>query len=256
MRRSRLGGQPLKRPASRPDGLRLAELRASSRYPLPQSLTTTFSAPAASSLRRRREACESTVRVRIPAERIPHTSRRSSAFVKTRRGSLASFAASSNSRPASRTAASPTRTCRARWSTRERPRVDDVRLPEHRTAEQRPHAGEQLEVDVARNDVVGAALERTDASDGVGVGIGQDDDRHVPVPRAPGLAGAEPAAEIRLAGDHEIGRDALGEIERARRPGGAEHGEPVLAQVSLEELPRAGLVLGEEDGARAHPRRR
>jgi len=62
--------------------------------------------------------------------------------------------------------------------------------------------------------------------------------------------------EIRLAGDHEIGRVALGEVERARGPGGAEHGEPVLTQVLLEKLSRTGLVLGEEDGARAHSGRR
>ena len=43
--------------------------------------------------------------------------RRSSVFVKTRCGSDASFAASSNSRPASRTAVPPTRTCRDRRST-------------------------------------------------------------------------------------------------------------------------------------------
>ena len=53
---------------------------------------------------------KSTVRVRIPLPRIPQTSRRSSVFVKTRLGSLASFAASSYSRPESRTATSPTRT--------------------------------------------------------------------------------------------------------------------------------------------------
>src|SRR6185312_8494081 len=49
--------------------------------------------------------------------RAPQTSRRSSPFVKTRSGSLASFPASSNSRPERRTAVSPTRTWRERWST-------------------------------------------------------------------------------------------------------------------------------------------
>src|SRR6185295_4792112 len=33
---------------------------------------------------------------------------------------------------------------------RERPRVDDVRLPEQGAAEERPHAGEELEVDATR----------------------------------------------------------------------------------------------------------
>src|SRR4029453_5492208 len=74
------------------------------RYPTPQSLTTTSCAPAASSLRRNREAWESSVLVRIAEVRMPHTSRSSSLFVKTRLGSLASLAASSNSWPERRTA--------------------------------------------------------------------------------------------------------------------------------------------------------
>ena len=47
-------------------------------------------------------------------------------------------------------------------------------------------------------------------------------DRHVPVPAAAGLTRAQPAAEVGLAGDHEVGRHALGEIERAGRPARAE----------------------------------
>jgi hypothetical protein len=138
----------------------------------------------------------------------------------------------------------------------ERTGVDDVRLAQHGSPEERPHAREQLEVHVTRHDVVRAALERPDAGDGVRARVGQNDHRHVPVPSPSGLPCTQPAAEVGLAGDHEVRRESLGEIERAGRPGRAEDREPVLAQLVLQKLPRPRLVLGEEDGAGAHPRRR
>src|SRR6476469_8252681 len=51
-------------------------------YPTPHTFTTNAPGAAAESLRRNREACESSVRVR-PRERNPQTSRSSCSFVKT-----------------------------------------------------------------------------------------------------------------------------------------------------------------------------
>ena len=195
------------------------------------------------------------MRVRIPDVRIPHTSRRSSVFVKTRRGSLASLAASSNSRPASRTGRRP----RGPGGSGDRWRADRRRRRPPGRA--RCAGGARACARAARgtrhgDDVVRAALESPNACDGVRARLGQHDHRHVPVPRPSGLTRAQPAAEVGVAGNHEIGRDAFGEIERAGRPARAEDSEPVLAQMVLEDLPRTRLVLGEEDGTRAHLRRR
>ena len=131
---------------------------SSRRYPTPHWLTTTSTAPAASSLRRRRDAWESTVRVRIPLVRMPHTSRRSSVFVKTRAGrSRASQRARTHgrrARPRRRRRAPAARGGRRRAAPpRRRPPGRSV------APEQRPHPREQLEVDVARDDVVRPALE-------------------------------------------------------------------------------------------------
>src|SRR4051812_23992453 len=68
------------------------------------------------SLRRRRDACESRVRVR-PSDLKPHTSRNSSSFVKTRYGSAASRTSKSYSFAARSTRVPSTRTRRVTCST-------------------------------------------------------------------------------------------------------------------------------------------
>ena len=78
------------------------------------------------------------------------------------------------------------------------------------------------------------------------------DHRHVPVPRPPGLAGAESPAELGLARDDDVGEQPLRKVERPRGPGCLEDREAVRAQLPLEVLPRTLLLLGEEDGVRWH----
>ena len=101
-------------------------------------------------------------------------------------------------------------------------RLQDVRLPENRAPEQRPEPGAQLEIDVARHDIVRATLERADTHERVRPRLRQHDHRDVAVPRPSRLARAEPAAELGLADDHDVGRVALGEVERpaGHRPRG------------------------------------
>ena len=82
--------------------------------------------------------------------------------------------------------------------------------------------------------------------------LGQDDHRHIPVPRPPRLARAEAPAEIGLAGDDEVWQHALREVEGAGGPRRFEHREAVRAQLALEVLPRPPLVLCEENGVRGH----
>lgn len=134
--------------------------------------------------------------------------------------------------------------------------LDDVRLAQHRPAQERSDAREELEVEVARDDVVGTALERAHTGDRIRVRVGQDDHGNVPVPAAPRLARPEPSAELGLADDDDVGGMPLGEVERASRPRCAEDGEAVLAELPLEVLPRGGLVLGQENRVRRHPERR
>ena len=83
----------------------------------------------------------------------------------------------------------------------------------------------------------------------------EDDDRDVPVPGPPRLSCAEPAAELGLARDHDVGREPLGEVERPGRPRGLEDREAVVAELPLEVPPRVRLVLGQQDGVRPTPRR-
>ena len=102
-------------------------------------------------------------------------------------------------------------------------------------------------------DVVGPLLERADALDRVGAGLGQHDHRHVAIPASTGLTGAQATAQVGLGEDHDVGRLPLGEIEGAGAPRRFEHLEAVAAQVALEGRPRGGLGICEEDGAGSHP---
>ena len=94
------------------------------------------------------------------------------------------------------------------------------------------------------------------AVDRVGACLAEDDHRDVAVPGASGLALAQAPADLRPsrvlepAHEHEIGAHALGELERQLLSRSAQHLEAVTRQVSLEELPRSRLGLGEEQRPR------
>ena len=174
--------------------------------------------------------------------------------MKTRCGSAASLTRSSNS-----------------FAERQRgvPHRDPARAPvddelaggEHlggrrgAAPQERSDAREQLHVrERAADDVVGAAVERAHALDGVRGGREQDHG-HVAVPRPPRLAAAKPQAEVELGEEHEVRPRALGELERLAPARRLEHVEAVVAELPVEVLARLGLRLGDEDCAR-HARRR
>ena len=99
------------------------------------------------------------------------------------------------------------------------------------------------------DDVIGAALERTHALDGVRP-CGEHDDRNVPIPRPPGLAAPKPQAEVELGEQDDVGTRGLRELERLAAPRGTEDVEAVVAKLPAEKLARLGLRLGDENGTR------
>ena len=108
--------------------------------------------------------------------------------MNTRRGSLASFAASSNSRPDKPHGAVVDTDLAGAMVDDQRSGFDDLRLADQGSPEERPHPCEQLEVDVTGHDVVRAALESAHPRDRIRVGLGQHDHWHIAVPRATRLA--------------------------------------------------------------------
>ena len=130
--------------------------------------------------------------------------------------------------------------------------LEHIRLADPSAAQQRPHAGDELEVEVPLDDVVRTLLERTHPRDCVRARLSEEDHRHIAIPAAAGLSLAQAAAELRLGGDHDVRSGTLGEVERPRAPRRFEHPEAVAAQVPLQVAPRLRLGLGEKDGARLH----
>ena len=98
-----------------------------------------------------------------------------------------------------------------------------------------------------RHVVVAAPVERPDAVDRVGLGSAEHDHRHLTIPRAPGLALAQAAAELGR-GKDERRLQTLCQLERFALGLGAKHVEAVIREVALEELPRRRLWLGEQQG--------
>src|SRR5438270_1433836 len=94
------------------------------------------------------------------------------------------------------------------------------------------------------DEVVGAALERPHAVDGVGLGPSDHDQRDLAVPRPALLEGGGVPEE------DEVGARPLRELERLAARGRAEDVEAVVGQVTLEKAPSRGLRLGDEDGIR------
>ena len=168
--------------------------------------------------------------------------------MKTRCGSLASRTARSNSRPASETGTPRTRTCRARRSTTSSPDLEHVGRAGGSAPQHRVDPRHELRVELALGDVVGSALEGPHALDGIGARGREHDHRDVPVPAAPGLALAQPRAELGLAGEHDVRPDALGDVERLRAPARLDDVEAVRAQVALEIARLVRVGVGEEEG--------
>ena len=196
--------------------------------------------------------------MRALGERKPHTSRSNSCFGKTRCGSSASRASSSNSLPDSVTGC-PLHAHAARALVDDDlARLQHVAVRANRAAQHRADAREQLVVhERLRHVVVAAAVERTHAVDGVGVGLAHQDERDVAVPAAAGLALAQAPAELEACGvrergahEDEIRPRTLGELERLAARACAYDLEPVLREMTFEEPARGVLRLGEEEGRR------
>ena len=112
--------------------------------------------------------------------------------------------------------------------------------------EHRPDPRHELGVELARGDVVGAALERAHALDGVGACVREHDHRDVAVPATAGLALPQPRAELGLAREHDVGRDRSTMSSACAAPPRLEHVEAVRAQVPLQ-VPRLVRVgIGQE----------
>ena len=170
---------------------------------------------------RRREACESSVRVR-PCDRKPQTSRSSSSFVKTRCGSLASFSEQlvllrrqdeRAARPRSRASSGGRSRSRRRHPLGLRRRDP----PQHRADPRDQLVVVERPVEV----VVAAAVEGAHPVDGIRLLARRAGSPAPRGPRRPALA--KPAAELeplRIADQDEVGTRPLDEIERfsVRRP--------------------------------------
>ena len=132
----------------------------SSLYPTPHSLSTSSAvSSAARSLRRSREACASSVRVRECAGN-PQTSRSSSAFVKTRSGSEASRTSSSYSFCESSTRRPDNVTTRARRSIESGPATSGADATPDRRKHRAHPLDELVVVERPRDVVVAAPAER------------------------------------------------------------------------------------------------
>lgn len=118
-----------------------------------------------------------------------------------------------------------------------------------RAAQDGADACEQLLVrERAAEVVVRPALERANAVDDVRVYAAEQDHGHVPIPEPAGLALAQPATELELGADDEVGPQALGQIEHLGDLAGAEHLEAVVGQLPFQVAARAGLGLGDDHG--------
>ena len=128
-----------------------------------------------------------------------------------------------------------------------------------RSPQHGPHPREQLLVDERPDDVVVApARKAAQAVDGLAA-LAHHDHGDIPVPEAARLALPEPAAELEARGiregdveQHEVGIDALEQIERAGALLNRNDVEPVLGELLLEKRPRRSLVLDQEHRRTRH----
>src|SRR5438105_672747 len=124
----------------------------------------------------------------------------------------------------------------------ERADADEVRGDRRRPPQDGSDAGQQLVVEERpAEEVVGAAVERPCAVDRVGLGGTEDDERHHAAPRAAFVE------RRRVAEEDEVRPRPLRELERLAARGGTEDVEAVVGEMALEEAPRRGLRLGDED---------
>ena len=134
----------------------------------------------------------------------------------------------------------------------ELPDLQNVGRARHCTPENRMDPCDELRIQLALRDIVGAPLERTDALERIGAGTRQHDHGDVPVPAPPRLALTEPRAQLGLTGEDDVRPLPLREVESLRAPARLENVEPVRAQVALEIPGPIGSGVGEEEG-RTHP---
>ncbi len=81
----------------------------------------------------------------------------------------------------------------------------------------------------------------------------QQDHGHVAIPASARLAAAQALAEVELPEEHEVGPDALGELERLAPARCVEHVEAVVAELAAEVLARLDLGLCDEERVRHAP---
>ena len=154
--------------------------------------------------------------------------------MNTRLGSLASRTARSNSRAASETGVAVDPHLPRAPVDDELADLEHLGRPCRGAPQHRPDPRHELGVELALGDVVRPALERPHALDGIGAGGREHDHRDVAVPAPPGLALAQPLAELRVAREHDVRARPLDDVERLRAPPRLDHVEAVGAQVALE----------------------
>jgi hypothetical protein len=126
-------------------------------------------------------------------------------------------------------------------------------------AQNRPHAGDELVVDERPHDVVVTPpCEPAHAVDRVAARANHDH-RHIAVPRPPGLALAEAAADLETGSvrehgveEHEARARLLDEFEGRRGPVGGQDFEAVVCELLLEIGPHRSLVLDHQNRAPDH----
>ena len=200
------------------------------------------------SLRRRRLACESTVRVRSVAG-MRQTSRRRSAFERTAPGSRASSSRRSYSRPESGSTEPAQLARRAEGSSSSSPtRMSAVHAaPAH---EQRVHAGDQLgQRERLPQVVVGAALE---AAQDVGLLGARRQEEHGRAAVEPIGAAAQPPQDIEARSvrqadvDHrDIGHEVVEQVQRLPERARLADVEALLRKLHRKHVGKLRLVLDE-----------
>src|SRR5919199_2043784 len=127
----------------------------------------------------------------------------------------------------------------------ERADVDEVRNDRRRPPQDGSDARQQLVIqERPAEEVVGSALERPSAVDGIGLGSADHDERHLARPRAAFL-------ERRgIAEQDEIRARPLRERKRLVALRCAEDVEAVVREMALEKAAGRGLRLGDEDRIR------
>ena len=207
----------------------------------------TYSVFASGAIRRRtRDACESSVLVLPDRAEAPHLPQQLVLLVHARR-LLGQLREELELLRREQQAAAGDQDTPGRPVDADLPRLEHVALLRRCPPEHGPDPRTQLLVCERPVDVVvGAALERAGAVDGVRRLAAQQDHRDVAIPRAARHAVAQARAELQLGDEDEVGAHALGQVEDLARVAGAEHVEPVVGELALEEAAGLGLGFGDD----------